>query len=115
LARTWFKPDLVLNPTWLNLTGSRSCDYRKIKFKTLSYFSSLENRHFNDHVYHAIHHKLTTNYHHVAPQNSQKPLQNNYSTTQKFNRSQNKKNNPPIQIFSSPDAAALKEKRLDQP
>jgi hypothetical protein len=46
----------------------------KIKFKNLSYFSSPENWLFLDHVYHAIHHNFTTNYHHAAPQNPQKPL-----------------------------------------
>ena len=46
----------------------------KIKFKKLSYFSSLEKRLLLDHIYHAIHHNFTTIYHHAAPQNPQKPL-----------------------------------------
>jgi len=36
---------------------------------------------FLDHIYHAIHHNFTTNYHHAAPQNPQKTLQNRHSTT----------------------------------
>jgi hypothetical protein len=33
------------------------------------------------HVCHAFHHNFTTIYHHAAPQNPQKPLQNRHSTT----------------------------------
>jgi hypothetical protein len=53
----------------------------EIKFKKLSYFSSLEKRLLLNHICHAIHHNFTTIYHHAAPQNPQKPLQNSHSTT----------------------------------
>jgi hypothetical protein len=46
----------------------------KIKFEILSYFAGPENWLFLDHVCHAIHHNLSTIYHHAAPQNPQKPL-----------------------------------------
>jgi hypothetical protein len=39
------------------------------------YFSPPKLQLFFHHVYHALHHKFTTIYHHVAPLNPQKPLQ----------------------------------------
>jgi hypothetical protein len=44
-------------------------------------FSALETWSSTDHVYHAFHHKFTTIYRQVAPQNPQKPLQKSTSTT----------------------------------
>jgi hypothetical protein len=38
------------------------------------------------HVYHAYHHNLTTNYHHVAHRNCKNPLQNRAFTTPEKNK-----------------------------
>jgi hypothetical protein len=74
LTQTWLKSD------WPPAPSLPICKASKIKFEILSYFSSPENWLFLDHFYHAIHHNFTTNYHHAAPQNPQKPLQNRHST-----------------------------------
>jgi hypothetical protein len=66
----------------------------KIKFKTLSYFSTPKECLFPDHVYHTIHHNFTTIYHHAAPQNPQKPLQNSHSTTPKLTTTKSSKKHP---------------------
>jgi hypothetical protein len=72
----------------------------KIKFKNLSYSSSLEKRLLLDHICHAVHHNFTTIYHHAAPLNPQKTLKNSPSTTPELIPPKTIKN-PPVQILIS--------------
>jgi len=65
----------------------------KIKFKIVAYFLSPEKWLFLVHVYHAMHHNLSTIYHHAALQNPQNPLQNTHSTTPNLILHKTKNNN----------------------